>query len=150
MKHLAAEHLSVLREKLVAEGSALGERIRRARLSPQSRDGDAADITRFDRDTDMLWEFEEQGCDRLLGIDEALQRMAQGTYGACDICKRDIPLARLLAVPGARYCVACQQKAEAEAVATTRPPADRDLPSPTAEAEPHPPDTAPSASAWEA
>jgi RNA polymerase-binding transcription factor DksA len=37
----------------------------------------------------------------------ALQRMSEGTYGACENCGRAIPLGRLRAVPHARYCTRC-------------------------------------------
>ena len=127
MKHLRTEDVTVLREKLLHEGSALGQRIKRVRVGPQQRDGDAADITAFDRDADMLWVLEEQGCGRLLGIDEALRRMEQGTYGVCGTSASDIPLARLLAVPGARYCVACQEKADGEEEVRGREPVEEGL-----------------------
>jgi RNA polymerase-binding transcription factor DksA len=45
-------------------------------------------------------------------IAAARARLAAGTYGACDGCHRAIPLARLRAMPAARYCVACQHREE--------------------------------------
>ena len=45
-------------------------------------------------------------------IAAARARLAAGTYGACEGCHRAIPLARLRAMPTARYCVACQQGEE--------------------------------------
>ena len=45
-------------------------------------------------------------------IDEARARLAAGTYGACEGCHCPIPLARLRAMPTARYCVACQYREE--------------------------------------
>jgi DnaK suppressor protein len=45
-------------------------------------------------------------------IDAAQARLAAGTYGACETCRRPIPLERLRAVPAARYCVACQRREE--------------------------------------
>jgi RNA polymerase-binding transcription factor DksA len=42
---------------------------------------------------------------------QALQRMAQGTYGICEACGKDIPLGRLRNVPHARLCVPCQRRA---------------------------------------
>ena len=59
-----------------------------------------------------------------MGIDEALRRMEQGTYGVCGTCRGDIPLARPLAVPGARYCVACQEEADGRAEANAWEPVD--------------------------
>ena len=45
-------------------------------------------------------------------IDEALQRLASGTYGQCVACAEPIPLARLRAVPFATHCVPCQTRRE--------------------------------------
>lgn len=48
---------------------------------------------------------------RSLGqIAAALQRIADGTYGACEICGDQIPAERLEVLPHARLCVPCQQK----------------------------------------
>jgi DnaK suppressor protein len=47
-------------------------------------------------------------------IFDALSRLEAGTYGICDRCARAIALARLQAVPAARYCVDCQRVQEAE------------------------------------
>lgn len=43
-------------------------------------------------------------------IDEALERMEEGTYGACTSCGTPIPPERLEARPYARQCVDCKQK----------------------------------------
>lgn len=45
-------------------------------------------------------------------IDAAQARLAAGTYGSCEKCRRPIPLGRLRAVPAARHCVACQRREE--------------------------------------
>jgi DnaK suppressor protein len=44
-------------------------------------------------------------------IDAALERIADGTYGACVRCGRAIPAARLEFRPFAATCVACQDPA---------------------------------------
>jgi DnaK suppressor protein len=46
----------------------------------------------------------------LAGIDRALEKLAEGTYGRCDSCGRSIPLQRLEAVPSTAYCVECSAK----------------------------------------
>ena len=46
-------------------------------------------------------------------IDQALMRMAEGSYGKCVRCSREIDERRLEAVPTARYDAACQAEVEA-------------------------------------
>ena len=48
----------------------------------------------------------------LYHIDEALRRIADGTYGKCIECGGDISSARLEAVPHARFCISCKEKDE--------------------------------------
>jgi DnaK suppressor protein len=42
-------------------------------------------------------------------VNDALRRIAQGTYGTCQECEEPISGKRLDAVPWARYCVRCQE-----------------------------------------
>lgn len=51
----------------------------------------------------------------------ARRRLHDGSYGTCQDCGDPIPEQRLLAVPWARFCMACQ--AAAEAPASSRPAA---------------------------
>ncbi|WP_432824549.1 TraR/DksA family transcriptional regulator [Dactylosporangium sp. CA-092794] len=44
---------------------------------------------------------------RLADLDDALARLAAGTYGGCERCGRPIPAERLAARPAARTCVGC-------------------------------------------
>ena len=46
-------------------------------------------------------------------IEDALARLARGTYGRCQRCGMAISPARLSAMPTARHCVDCQRKLEA-------------------------------------
>lgn len=45
-------------------------------------------------------------------VEEALQRIKEGTYAYCVHCEKDIQPKRLEAVPWARHCVACQELQE--------------------------------------
>ncbi|HEY6085321.1 MAG TPA: TraR/DksA family transcriptional regulator, partial [Nitrospira sp.] len=45
-------------------------------------------------------------------LDEALQRLDEGTYGICEDCETPISPARLRALPFARRCVSCQEQFE--------------------------------------
>jgi DnaK suppressor protein len=45
-------------------------------------------------------------------VDEALERMAEGTYGVCARCGEEIDFARLKAIPQATLCMSCRKLAE--------------------------------------
>ncbi len=46
----------------------------------------------------------------LVYLEEALQRIDDGTYGVCKVCHKLIPKARLEAVPTATKCVDCKSE----------------------------------------
>ncbi|MCD6115450.1 TraR/DksA C4-type zinc finger protein [bacterium] len=48
----------------------------------------------------------------LYHLDKALERINDGTYGYCELCKQPISKERLKAVPHARLCIACKNKEE--------------------------------------
>ena len=39
----------------------------------------------------------------------ALRRMAEGTYGCCIGCRKEIGMKRLSVLPHASFCIACQE-----------------------------------------
>lgn len=51
-------------------------------------------------------------------VEEALERIAEGTFGLCDDCGEDIELRRLEARPTATLCVACKEEQERREVLT--------------------------------
>ena len=67
----------------------------------------------------------------LRDIDFALQRLEEGTYGACVDCEGQIPARRLRALPWASRCVACQESTDCESRAIDRiePPVRHERPS---------------------
>lgn len=48
----------------------------------------------------------------LAQIDNALERIRQGTYGICEVTGKPIPLARLQALPYATMCIEAQREME--------------------------------------
>ena len=63
----------------------------------------------LDRDSKLLRE-----------VRAAQTRIANGTFGSCEECEREIPLKRLNAVPWARRCVQCQEKEDRASACTFR------------------------------
>ena len=49
----------------------------------------------------------KQAREHLTEVDRAVERLAAGTYGTCEVCSRTIPSGRLEARPTARRCVGC-------------------------------------------
>ncbi|NCA93935.1 MAG: hypothetical protein EOM84_02025, partial [Sphingobacteriia bacterium] len=48
--------------------------------------------------------------EQLKGINNALEKIKDGKYGACEECGADIALGRLEANPAARRCMQCAGK----------------------------------------
>lgn len=48
-----------------------------------------------------------QAARRIADLDDALRRVAQGSYGTCQVCGAQISAERLEARPAARTCFAC-------------------------------------------
>jgi RNA polymerase-binding transcription factor DksA len=64
----------------------------------------------YDRDFALSLLSQEQ--DALYEIEEALKRIARGTYGQCEMSGKPIAHARLEAIPFTRYTVECQAQLE--------------------------------------
>lgn len=81
-----------------------------AELSLASGDlADAALDTAHEEVTSQMAEVEGR---ELVQIEEALQRFDDKSYGLCVECEKPVPLARLQALPYARFCINCQRIAE--------------------------------------
>ncbi len=48
---------------------------------------------------------------KVKSLEEAVRRFEEGTYGICEVCGRQISAQRLEALPQARLCIECAQKA---------------------------------------
>lgn len=70
---------------------------------------DAALDSAQDEISSQLAEVESR---ELAQIEDALERMRNGTYGICDVTGKPIPLARLQALPYATMCIEAQREAE--------------------------------------
>jgi DnaK suppressor protein len=67
---------------------------------------------RHDLDLALL----EMRSETLARIDDALAQLAEGRYGSCNQCGRDIAVARLAAMPFATRCRVCEQAREEKRV----------------------------------
>ncbi len=74
--------------------------------------GDDCDIASDAIDRTLLDSLGQQDMNRLNLINNALSRIAQGKYGVCIGCGKDIPIARLESLPWTGMCVDCKSKSE--------------------------------------
>ena len=61
----------------------------------------------------LLDRLDEREKREIEAIDLALTRIESGSYGRCQGCGKDIPVARLQALPTATSCLACGEAIEA-------------------------------------
>lgn len=74
--------------------------------------GDEADLAVLSRMKEHTIWLANDAQARLVHIDKALERIEQGTYGACARCGTTIPEERLTTMPTTLYCVRCQSQLE--------------------------------------
>ena len=101
--------IQAVRAKLEEERAQL---LARSIPPPEVARGDEADLAATEQAKERaLWLANDQK-QRLAQIDQALARMAAGTYGICDACGKPIALERMEANPLATLCIEDQAKIE--------------------------------------
>jgi DnaK suppressor protein len=101
-----------IRAELVAERARLRDEREETIAAPDqmtygSQAAAASQVFAQQRDLALRERAEHQ----LALVDEALARIADGTFGACHDCGRPIALDRLEALPWAARCIDCQRLA---------------------------------------
>ncbi|MGI6097515.1 MAG: TraR/DksA C4-type zinc finger protein [Dethiobacteria bacterium] len=118
------------REKETAEGLEKRKSLRdsTAELSPV--DNHPADLgsENYERSKDIS--LHEKNKRLLQSIDDALLRIADGTYGICRRCGEEIPRERLEAVPETEFCRPCRELEEGVSKDFKRPLEEKVLETP--------------------
>jgi DnaK suppressor protein len=91
------EKLRSLRESLPVEAGSV-------------RDTEEQSVDDFVTEVDMA--LMQMKSETLGKIDQAMDRLEDGTYGLCQECEGEISAARLKALPFAHLCRSCQEAAE--------------------------------------
>ena len=105
--------LRVMRDRLVNEVDRLAQSINEEAFPP----GEISSLPTHtaDLDSEGLTKeiaLEENESAMLADVVAALERIDEGTYGKCADCGREIPQARLDAIPYTAYCRDCQEQLE--------------------------------------
>lgn len=81
-------------------------------LSFQTLEGDEADKSNQIKEEKLSQRLEERNLLFLKKVEEAKQKIIDGTYGTCEECECTISQKRLLARPTAKLCIDCQEEKE--------------------------------------
>lgn len=82
--------------------------------------GDIYDIASTERERELTLMLGDRGREKLSEINEALERLEDGSYGLCIECGEPIGEGRLKAMPFAKACIDCKYKDEKEKGARKR------------------------------
>jgi DnaK suppressor protein len=116
------ERMSALKTMLEERRREIQDKLRSIRqtMDDQSsvvRDTEEQSVNDFVHEMDLA--LLEMKADTLSRIDDALRRLANGSYGVCEECGQEIPEPRLKALPFATRCREDQEREE-ERVAQER------------------------------
>ncbi len=108
----AREKLQEMRRQVLRE---LGEDLKEGREGGKHEGMDTYDLASEERDREISFILTDREREKVQAIQEALDRVENGTYGICESCDAEIAPARLSAMPFSRLCVNCQAEQEKEA-----------------------------------
>ena len=107
----AAEMLDDMKRGLMRE---MQDRVRGESEGVKDEGRDTYDLASDERDREINFILNDREREKLVAIDEALQRIKEKTYGLCESCEGEIQLGRLKVLPFSRLCVKCQEENEKE------------------------------------
>lgn len=113
--HLPDEELAGLRHSLEEQQQFRLEQLRRMAPPAASETATASTSEKDDAaHLEVAVKLAASARMVLTDVTAALERMAEGRYGLCELCTLPIDLPRLRIVPQARYCGRCQHIRDAE------------------------------------
>ena len=86
--------------------------VQAGKQSTDDNSDDFADRANNSYNRELMFSLSDNERQMLLYIEDAYQRLEEGSYGTCIHCTQPIGLPRLKALPWARYCIACQELEE--------------------------------------
>ncbi|TEB06542.1 General stress protein 16O [Pelotomaculum schinkii] len=111
-KRLLEERKNLLGRINFIDERGLGEALEDSISELSTYDNHPADIGTevFERSKDFA--LRESAMISVAAVDDALNRINEGTYGVCDVCGKEIALERLEALPSTTICRDCKEAEE--------------------------------------
>jgi len=73
---------------------------------------DETDLAASEINQNLVFKLRDRERQLLAKIDEALERIEEGTFGTCEECEEEIEPRRLEARPVSTLCIACKERQE--------------------------------------
>ncbi len=109
------DSLTEMKKQLLRE---IQDRLKEESEGLKDEGRDTYDLASDERDREINIILSDRERDKLLAIDDALERIEDKSYGmcecGCDNCEEEIGMGRLKVLPFTRLCVRCQEETEKE------------------------------------
>ena len=114
---MTRKELQVFKKQLVQDRAVMLQAISPKAMDPSPKTGDpeggdVCDIASSERERELRLRLSERERNKLRAIEEALERIEDGTFGSCEECGAKIPIARLKVMPFTTVCVPCKSRQE--------------------------------------
>ena len=113
---MTRKELQFFKKQLVQDRSLLLQAISpKMDPSPKTGDpegGDVCDIASSDRERELRLRLSEREREKLRAIEDAIERIDDGSFGTCEECGAKIPIGRLKVMPFTTVCVPCKSREE--------------------------------------
>jgi len=115
-KRSAKEYEQIKQMLLKMKAEIMDELAKKKASLEEEKNIEIEDLDALAEDRNREYEYMLTTMDtkKLKQIDEALAKIENGTYGICEECGEEIPLARLKILPFAKLCVDCVSNIEKE------------------------------------
>ena len=100
------------RNEITGQVNHLEQDLREEIADNQNIPGDMADHGSGELSQHLSVTLMENDRIELERIERAIGRIEEGSYGACEVCSKTIPMPRLKAIPWATKCISCQSRFE--------------------------------------
>jgi len=114
--------LAGMKDQLMVE---IRQDLKQGREGSKDDGMDTYDLASEERDREISFILTDRDRGKLQAIEDAIERIGDGSYGECESCESEIAEGRLEAMPFTRLCVQCQGDRETEARQNRRVEDDR-------------------------
>lgn len=118
----ARDTLTEMKKQLLTE---IQQDLKQGREASKDEGMDTYDLASEARDREINFILTDRDRGKLQAIEDALERIDDGSYGVCESCEAEVAEGRLQAMPFTRLCVQCQADREIEAKQNRRGDDDR-------------------------